>query len=192
MAFPPAPPTPVPIPQACTGSYAKLPFCDDSLDVELSAADAAFAGCVDMATLYSAHAAKAGINVKVVREPNDGYWSNVWLVKPFVMVSWGARPTPDVMYTLAYKDDAAWNESHWQNKRFNELLLQAKAELDTDKRTKMYHEMCMLMRDDGGTIIPFFNNFVYARRKNVQHGPDLAASWACDGARAPSRWWFAS
>ena len=54
----------------------------------------------------------------------------------------------------------------------------------------MYHEMCMLMRDDGGTIIPFFNNFVFARRSNVMHGDQLAASWACDGARAPSRWWF--
>ena len=55
----------------------------------------------------------------------------------------------------------------------------------------MYHDMCMLMRDDGGTIIPFFNNFVFARRKNVMHTGSLAASWACDGARAPSRWWFA-
>ena len=132
----------------------------------------------------------AGINLKVVREPNDGYYSDVWLKKSFTAVSWGARPTPDVMFTLAYKSDAAWNESHWQNERFNELLLQAKAELDQDRRAEMYHEMCQLMRDDGGTLIPFFNNFVYARNKKVQHGPDLAASWACDGGRAPSRWWF--
>jgi hypothetical protein len=38
------------------------------------------------------------------------------------------------MYTLAYKDDAAWNESRWQNERFNELLLQAKSELDDTPR----------------------------------------------------------
>jgi peptide/nickel transport system substrate-binding protein len=56
----------------------------------------------------------------------------------------------------------------------------------------MYREMSMLMRDDGGTIIPFFNNFVYARRSNVQRGERLAASWELDGARGPSRWWFAS
>jgi peptide/nickel transport system substrate-binding protein len=94
------------------------------------------------------------------------------------------------MYSLAYKDDAAWNESRWQNERFNELLLQAKSELDNDKRAEMYREMGMLARDDGGTLIPFFPNFVYARRKNVQHGPELAASWQMDGARAASRWWF--
>ena len=31
------------------------------------------------------------------------------------------------MFTLAYKDDAAWNESRWQNERFNELLLRPRA-----------------------------------------------------------------
>lgn len=51
------------------------------------------------------------------------------------------------MYTLAYKDDAAWNESHWQNPRFNELLLQAKAELDDARRAEMYQEMAVLGRD---------------------------------------------
>lgn len=163
----------------------------EGLSVSIHTADSVFSGAVDMCVLYSEQAKAAGIDLKVVREPNDGYYSDVWLKKPFTAVSWGSRPTPDVMFTLAYKDDAAWNESHWQNPRFNELLLQAKSELDDTKRAEMYHEMSLLMRDDGGTLIPFFNNFVFARGKNVMHGPDLAASWACDGARAPSRWWFA-
>jgi peptide/nickel transport system substrate-binding protein len=107
------------------------------------------------------------------------------------MVQWGARPTPDVMYSLAYKDDAAWNESHWKNPRFNELLRAAKTELDQQKRATMYREMHQLLRDDGGTIVPMFTNFVYARDKKVVHGPDLAASWQVDGARGCSRWWFA-
>lgn len=163
----------------------------EGLSVSLHTADSVFSGAVDMCVLYAEQAKAAGINIKVVREPNDGYYSDVWLKKPFTAVSWGSRPTPDVMFTLAYKDDAAWNESRWKNPRFNELLLQAKSELDDTKRAEMYHEMSLLMRDDGGTIIPFFNNFVFARGKNVMHGSDLAASWECDGARAPSRWWFA-
>jgi peptide/nickel transport system substrate-binding protein len=164
----------------------------EGLSINLSTADSVFSGAVDMCVLYAEQAKAAGININVVREPSDGYYSDVWLVKPFTAVSWGARPTPDVMFTLAYKDDAAWNESFWQNAAFNKLLLEAKAELDQDKRAAMYREMCLLMRNDGGTIIPFFNNFVYARRSNVMHGEDLAASWECDGARAPSRWWFDS
>ncbi|WP_420566162.1 ABC transporter substrate-binding protein [Thalassobaculum sp.] len=164
----------------------------ENLTVDLSTADSVYSGAVDMCVLYAEHAKAAGININVNREPNDGYYSEVWLKKPFCMVQWGARPTPDVMLSLAYKDDAAWNESHWQNERFNELLLAAKAELDQDKRAEMYREMAQLARDDGGTIIPMFTNFVYARGKNVAHGENLAASWQMDGARACSRWWFDS
>lgn len=162
-----------------------------TLDIELSAADSVLPGAVDMVVLYAEQAKRAGINITPVREPADGYWSNVWLKKPFVFVKWGARPTPDNMFTLAYKEDADWNESHWKNPRFNELLLLAKKELDQERRAAMYREMCELAKDDGGTIIPMFTNFVYGRRKNVQHGPNLASSWELDGGRGYHRWWFA-
>ncbi len=162
----------------------------EGLKVSLSVADSVYAGAVDMCVLYAEQAKAAGITVDVVREPNDGYYSDVWLKKPFSLVSWGARPTPDVMYTLAYKSDAAWNESYWVNDRFNELLIMGKAELDDAKRAEIYREMGMLARDDGGTIIPFFNNFVYASRSTIGTPDQMAASWECDGARAASRWWF--
>jgi len=164
----------------------------DSLSVDLSAADSIFPGATDMCVLYGEHAKAAGISINTVREPSDGYWSDVWLKKPFVFVKWGARATPDQMYTLTYKDDAPWNESHWQNERFNVLLLQAKSELDDNLRAEMYKEMSEIARDDGGTIIPIFVNFVCARRGNVQHGPSVASSWENDGARSAHRWWFAS
>ena len=163
----------------------------ENLSVKLSAADSVFSGAVEMCVLYSEQARQAGIDIEVVREPSDGYWSNVWLNKPFVFVVWGARPTPDVMFSLAYKADAAWNESHWQNERFNELLVQAKSELDQERRAAMYAEMQQLCRDDGGTVVPFFTNRVMARRDNVQHGPSIASNWELDGARAYQRWWFA-
>ncbi|GAB5467985.1 MAG: ABC transporter substrate-binding protein [Rhodospirillales bacterium] len=164
----------------------------ENLKVELSAADSVFPGAVDMVVLYADSAKAGGIDIAPRREPNDGYWSNVWLVKPFVVVSWGARPTPDVMFTLAYKSDAPWNESHWQNARFNELLLQAKGELNEDRRADMYREMQQLCRDDGGTVVPFFRNRVMARQERVQHGPNISGNWELDGGRSAERWWFAS
>jgi len=162
----------------------------EGLSIDLSSSESIFSGAVDMCVLYAEQAKAAGININVVREPNDGYYSDVWLKKPFCAVAWGARPTPDVMYTLAYKDDAAWNESYWQNERFNELLLQGKSELDDAKRSEIYREMAEIARDDGGTIIPFFRNFVYGRRANVQNTGELSAAWEMDGCRAASRWWF--
>jgi peptide/nickel transport system substrate-binding protein len=162
----------------------------ENLSVELNTADGLLPGSVDLCVLYSEHAAAANIDIKVNRRPTDGYWSQVWLKEPFSFVTWGARPTPDVMFSLAYKDDAAWNESRWQNARFNELLRAAKAELNQELRGEMYAEMQQLSHDDGGTILPVFNNWVYGRRANVLRGESAASSWPVDGARGVSRWWF--
>ncbi len=161
-----------------------------SLSVNLSASDSVYPGAVDMVTLYREQAKPSGLDITPVREPADGYWGDVWLKKPFVFVKWGARATPDQMFSIAYKGDAPWNESHWQNERFNELLIMAKSEIDDARRAEMYREMCILAKDDGGTIIPMFTNFVGARRKNVQHKGQIASSWESDGARATHRWWF--
>ena len=102
----------------------------ESLKISLSSADTVFPGAVDLAVLYSEQASKAGIQMAISREPNDGYWSNVWLVKPFCVVSWGARPTPDVMFSLAYAAEADWNESHYKGERFNQIMKEVRAELD--------------------------------------------------------------
>ncbi len=159
------------------------------LTVELSAADAAFAGAVDAAVLYKEHAAKAGIEIKVVREPNDGYWSNVWLKKPWCAVYWGGRPTEDWMFSTAYAEGAPWNDSHWSHPRFNELLALARAELDEPKRREMYREMQLICRDEGGVCVPLFNNYVEGLSTKIGHGK-IAGNWTMDGLKALERWWF--
>ena len=163
----------------------------EGLKVSLSTSDGAGAGNDDTAILFKEQAAKAGIEVDVVREPRDGYWSNVWLKKPFCMVNWGGRATADVMFTTAYAEGAPWNDSRFSHARFNELLLAARGEVDTSKRAEMYREMQLILRDEGSAIIPVFKNLVYPRRANVRHGPSLSANWQFDGARAIERWWFA-
>jgi len=160
------------------------------LSVDLSAADAAFAGAVDAAVLMKEQAAPAGIDINIVREPNDGYWSNVWLKKPWCMCYWGGRPTCDWMFSQAYAAGANWNDTNWNNERFNQLLTEARGELDTDLRSEMYREMQQLVRDDGGAVVWGFANYVYAMADKVQHGPDVAANWELDGGRYVERWWM--
>jgi peptide/nickel transport system substrate-binding protein len=162
----------------------------DSLEVNLSAADAAFPGAVDAATLFQNSAKAAGIDLKVVREPNDGYWSDVWMKKPFSAVYWGGRPVEDQMFATAYKCGADWNDSFWCNDRFEELLVKARAELNEDTRRDMYFEMQDIVANDGGVIIPMFANYVFAVGDDVAHG-DLASNWDMDGERWMERWWFA-
>lgn len=161
-----------------------------TLDVDLSVAEAAFAGAVDTAVLYREHAAAAGININVVREPNDSYWDNVWLKKPWCASYWGGRPTVDWMFTTAYAEGAAWNETYWSNPRFNELLVQARGETDEQTRAALYAEAQQIQHDDGGAIVFVFNNLISANAKTLAHG-EVAANWEVDGFRMPERWWFA-
>ena len=162
----------------------------DSLDIALHTSDAAFAGAVDAGVLFQASAKPAGINIDVVREPKDGYWSDVWMKKPFSAVYWGGRPVEDQMFATAYKCGAAWNDSFWCNDRFEELLVKARAELDEDKRRDMYWEMQDLVSNDGGVIIPMFANYVSAKSDKVMHG-EMASNWEMDGERWMERWWMA-
>ena len=162
----------------------------EGLSIDLSAADAAFAGAVDAAVLYKEHAAKAGIDINVVREPDDGYWANVWMKKPYCAVYWGGRPTEDWMFSTAYSADASWNDTFWKHDRFNELLLAARAELDEKKRRGMYEEMQAIVRDDGGVLIPMFANYVMGLSDKIGHG-QMAANWSMDGFKCTERWWFA-
>ena len=163
----------------------------DSLNVKLHAADTAFEGAIDTAVLYKEHAAKAGINIEVVREPNDGYWANVWMKEPWTMSYWGGRPTEDWMFSIGYAAGGSWNESFWSNDRFMELLIAARAELNSDKRRTMYHEMQQLVRDDGGAVIPMYANFIDGVSDKLAHPEQVGSNWELDGWKVCERWWFA-
>lgn len=160
------------------------------LKVQLSAADAAFPGAVDAAILYKEHAAATGIDIEVIREPNDGYWSNVWMKKGWGACYWGGRPTEDWMFSTAYQGGASWNDTFWKNDRFDSLLIQARAETNQTKRREMYYEMQQIVRDQGGVVVPMFANYVWATTDQVEHGV-LAGNWDLDGSKLIERWWFA-
>jgi peptide/nickel transport system substrate-binding protein len=162
----------------------------DNLAFDLSVADAAFTGAIDAAVLWKESAKACNIDINVIREPEDSYWNNVWLVKPFVASYWAGRPTCDWMFTTAYAADAAWNDTFWKNPRFNELLVAARGETDEAKRAAMYAEMQQLVHTDGGLVNLVFNTFVDVHSNALAHG-DTAANWPLDGMKLAERWWFA-
>ena len=163
--------------------------------IQLSASDAAFAGAVDAAQLIQASAAAAGIEIEIEREPRDGYWSNVWNKKGWCACYWGGRPTVDWMFASAYVEDSEWNDTAWRNTeaadRFNDLVVQGRAELDPAKRAEIYYEAQRLIHDDGGAIVPMFANYVMGKSPEVRHGENVASNWENDGNRATERWWMA-
>ena len=145
---------------------------------------------MDVAAIFAHSAKGAGINVKVKKQPGDGYWGNVWLKQPFCTCYWGVRPTADMMFSVAYSGDAKWNDTHFKNPAFDKLVLGARAELDEAKRRAMYWDCQRILRDEGGTIIPFYIDYVEALSTKVAHGP-LSGLWETDSQKAIERWWFA-
>lgn len=157
--------------------------------ITLSASDAAFAGAVDMAVLFQATAAKAGVPISIKKEPADGFWDNVWLKAPFVTSYWGGRPAATQMLTVAYKSDAAWNDTHWKVPHFDELLANAKQETDEAKRKNYIWEMQAMLHEDGGGLIPVFQDWLEAHSSKVK-GHNPSNYFDCDGGRLGEIAWI--
>ena len=133
----------------------------------LRTSDNSFPGAPDAAQLFQQSAKAAGIALDIKREPNDGYWSEVWNKQPFCTSYWSGRATQDAMFATAYLSTADWNDTRFFNETFDQLLVAARAELDTAKRTQMYADMGTIVRDEGGLICPMFNNFIDATSDKV-------------------------
>jgi len=155
----------------------------------LRTANAAFPGAIDAAVLFQNQAAAAGIDIQVQREPDDGYWSDVWNVQPFSASYWGGRPTQDARYATNFVSSAEWNDTRFFNPEFDALVARAKGELDTDMRRALYRDAALMVRNEGGLILPVFNDYLDAHTDNLQGlVPDI--SNGTSGGYAASRVWF--
>lgn len=161
-----------------------------NLKIQFHAADTAFGGAVDAGQLLRETAIPAGLDIEVVREPNDGYWSNVWMKKPFSTCYWSGRPTEHWMFSQVYAADASWNDTYWKHARFNELLVQGRSELDSAKRRKIYVKMQQIVHNEGGVCLPLFVSDVFAHNDQVQTPEVLGNNWQLDGCKSAERWWM--
>ena len=101
-------------------------------------------------------AQQLGLDLDVKRMPADGYWSNHWLNSQVGFGNVNPRPSADMLLTLFFKSDAAWNESRWKNEKFDQLLIAARGETDLAKRKQMYADMQVMVHEDAGIGIPLF------------------------------------
>lgn len=154
----------------------------------LRTSDNSFPGAPDAAALFQQSLNKAGIPLEIKREPNDGYWSEVWNAKPFCTSYWSGRPTQDQMYSTAYLSSADWNDTRFKNEKFDKLLIEARAELDQAKRKALYADMGMLVRDEGGLICPMFNDFVDAYSDRIG-GYSEGPGFGLMNFYAPAKMW---
>ncbi len=125
-------------------------------------------GMVELATVMKDRAEPAGIRIDIQVEPEDVYWSDVWMVKPFSTVFWGAR-LPDAALSIVYKSDAAWNESKYNNPRVDELIIQARGQPNLEDRKVTYAEIQCILVDEVPRIVPVFKSIMRGLRLDVRN-----------------------
>ena len=138
----------------------------DGVDVDLYTAPAV-PGMVELAVTVKEQAATAGFRVNVIRTPSDTFWGSTWMQQPMFVSYWGDRP-PDLALNVAFRSDAPWNESHYNNPEVDRLMSQAAAEKDFDARKKIYSDLQRILLDDATRIVPAFVSNLIGYRDYVR------------------------
>ena len=126
----------------------------DGLDMILHVPNSG--GMPDFAQAMAAQWEEAGIRVEIQLEEENTYWVQKWLDVDLGVTWWGDRVVPQIYLDLAYRSDAAWNESHWQDQRLDDLIDFARSALDEEARAAAYKEIQRLFLDEGPIIVPYF------------------------------------
>ncbi len=108
-----------------------------------------------------------GVKGNIKPLPSAQYWE-VWTKGPFSLTGWGHRPLGIMTLALAYRSNAAWNESGYSNPEFDALLDQADGILDPKKRSIVLAKIEALMQDDGPLVQPFWRTFSTVMDKKVK------------------------
>jgi len=108
----------------------------------------------------------AGISIKRTVLPGATFW-NDWTKYPFSATTWNHRPLEVQILSLAYRTGEAWNESAFSNAEFDQLIGDALAIADSDKRREVIAKIEKIMQDEGVIIQPYWRSLYNHHRGDV-------------------------
>lgn len=158
--------------------------------IQIHTSDAAFPGALDAGALYIEDLKKAGVDIQVINDPIDGYWSNVWAKVPFCYNYWGARPTLDLIFSLAYVCGAAWGDTKWCHEKLTDLVAAARIETDRALRKEMYGEVQLILHEQGSSVVPVFKGFLHGISEKLDTGGAINSAQPLDNMRIFEKWSF--
>ena len=120
----------------------------------------------DSVAVLKEDAAKAGINIKMNVMPSAQYW-DVWTKAPLSLTSWTHRPLGVMVLGLAYRAGVPWNESSYNNPKFDAALNEAEATLSVEDRRVKMEKVEKILQDDAVLVQPFFRSVFTAISENV-------------------------
>jgi peptide/nickel transport system substrate-binding protein len=132
----------------------------EGLSVELVTAPV-FQGIVEAAQVFAQQAKGAGVNVKVRKVDSGTFYGDNYLKWTFAQDFWATRV---YLSQVAQGDlpESPFNETHWKDPKFIDLIQQARAEVDEGKRADILHEAQTMQYEQGGYIIQYFSNIIDA------------------------------
>jgi peptide/nickel transport system substrate-binding protein len=137
----------------------------DGLQVELFTGDDIGSVAVPAANLFAQQAKEAGVDVKVTKK--TPFYDDDYLSYTFAQDFWNTRNYIPQAAVCALKN-GTYNETHFDNPKFADLISQAGQELDETKRADLLHQAQEIEYNEGGLIIWGFRKQVDAYGANVK------------------------
>ncbi|MEY2446246.1 MAG: peptide/nickel transport system substrate-binding protein [Ilumatobacteraceae bacterium] len=127
------------------------------------------AGLPEMIQLFAENAKEAGITVNAQVIDGGTYWGDQYLKRTFAVDYWGTRNFLLQVAAGSLKDVSPYPDDHWPpaDSTFEADYKAALAETDDTKRKVITDKMQKELYDNGGLIIPFFQNLLDAYNGRV-------------------------
>jgi peptide/nickel transport system substrate-binding protein len=139
---------------------------ESNLTVELTTSPVA-AGLVEAAQVFAQQAEEAGVTVNVNKVDPGVFYGDDYLSWTFAQDFWFTRDylpqTANSGFTTS-----PYNETHWDNPEWNDLVRQANATVDETARCDLIAQAQQIEYDEGGYIIWGFPNNLDAHSATVQ------------------------
>lgn len=137
-------------------------------------------GATEQAQLFSEEAVAAGVTIPLDKITPQAFYGPNYLQRIFTQDDWLYGPY-FTQVGLAMVPGAPYNETHFDNPRYNALFAEALRTVDMAKQTELAHEMQLIEYQQGGNIIPSFTPYIDAHTASLQgiHGSNIGLpSWA--------------
>lgn len=129
----------------------------EGLNVELVTSSGVGAGAVESATLFAQNARQAGVNVRLNKVDGSIFYGEQYLSWVFAQDFWSTRLYLPQATACALRH-SPYNETHWFDETFAQLIRSALAETDPLRRRTLVQDAQQMEFDSGGYIIWAFQN----------------------------------
>lgn len=137
------------------------------LTLEIANGDSEGPWMTDALAVFKNQLAPAGITLNINKMPTNQYWE-VWDKAPWGYTAWTHRPLGTMVLGLGYRSGVPWNETAYNNPKFDAALDAAEGTLDVNERKKKMAVCEKILQDDAIIPQPFWRSIFKASNKRVK------------------------